>query len=135
MQEFVGVIYFHVNNTLQMNDYRHYQLISLLLYYRVSQKKRTFRIIILQAAAPGRSDSTHLKYDLPEAAACRMMILKVRFFGTPCRYYSCPDVWGKALSLLVESPRLQPLNICTTPKVFPITSQLFPKWQFGYGQT
>ena len=86
MQEFVGVIYFHVNNTLQMNDYRHYQLISLLLYYRVSQKKRTFRIIILQAAASGRSYLRRLEPDLPEAAACRMMILKVRFFGAPCTH-------------------------------------------------
>ena len=43
-------------------------------------KKRTFRIIILQAAALGRSGSRRLKYDLPEAAACRMMILKVHFF-------------------------------------------------------
>ena len=49
-------------------------------------KKRTFRIIILQAAASGRSDSRRLESDLSEAAVCRMMILKVRFFGTPCMY-------------------------------------------------
>ena len=52
--------------------------------YTGCPKKRTFRIIILQAAASGRSGSRCLKYDLPEAAACRMMILKVRFLGTPC---------------------------------------------------
>ena len=43
-------------------------------------KKRTFRIIILQAAASGISDSRRLESNLPEAAACRMMILKVCYF-------------------------------------------------------
>ena len=46
----------------------------------MSQKKRVFRIIILQAYTSERSDSRRLESDLSEVSACRMMILKVRFF-------------------------------------------------------
>ena len=46
-------------------------------------KKRTFRIIILQADTSERSDSKRLESDLSEASAFRMMILKVRFLGHP----------------------------------------------------
>ena len=48
--------------------------------YRVSRKKRSFKIIILQADTSERSDSWPLESDLSEVLACRMMILKVRFF-------------------------------------------------------
>ena len=50
--------------------------------YRVSQKKRTFRIIILKADTSERSDSRRFESDLSEVSACRVMILKVRFWDT-----------------------------------------------------
>ena len=73
---------------------RHHYLIwsenAILYILQGVPKKRTFRIIILQAAASGKSYSRRLESDLPEAAACRMMILKVRFFGTPCIWHITP---------------------------------------------
>ena len=47
-------------------------------------KNATFRIITLQADTSERSDSKRLESDLSEVSAFRIMILKVRFFGTPC---------------------------------------------------
>ena len=53
-------------------------------YYRVPQKKRTFRIIIpvlqsIQAHKPGLQALN----GLADVSACRMMILEVRFLGHP----------------------------------------------------
>ena len=59
-----------------------------LKFYRVSQKKRIFRMLLeLSRAASGKVTSARFldKVTLPEAALLSSnSILKVRFFGIPC---------------------------------------------------
>ena len=59
--------------------------------YRVSQKKRTFRMLLeLSRAASGKVTLSRnlAKVTLPEAALLSSSsILKVRFFGTPCMFF------------------------------------------------
>ena len=62
MQEFSGVIYFHVKNTLQMNDYRHYQLISLLLYQILFLPRCMGQGIIITRGIPQAPTSQYLYY-------------------------------------------------------------------------
>ena len=54
------------------------------MHIQGAPKKRTFRILTLQADASERSDSKRLESVLSEVSAFRMMIMKVRLFGTPC---------------------------------------------------
>ena len=67
--------YFHCLHCLPC---LHSGIFAYIIQCSVSQC--TFRISILQADTSGGSDS------LFEVSACRMMILKVCFFGTPCTY-------------------------------------------------
>ena len=53
----------------------------------MSQKIRTFRIIILQADTSERPDSRRLESDLSEVSVYRMMIRKAHFLGHPVDLY------------------------------------------------
>ena len=80
----IRIVHFYKNYSPLMtpSDAKGHQ--SSHAVYRVSQKKRTFRIIILKADTSERTDSRRFESDLSEVSACRVRILKVSFFGAPC---------------------------------------------------
>ena len=95
-------------------------------------KKRTFRIIILQADTSERSDSRRLESDLSEVPACRMMIMKLRLFGASCIHLCiaqhfvrlvCWLLYGHSLSVTRASPLLKGSYAVVNPPIKYITQE------------